>query len=598
MSATSASTHIQHLPVSRIRRNPNNPRKGRNAERYEHFKQSVMAQGILQPILVRPIEGDPEHDFEIVAGETRWQAATDCAIDLIPALVRAMSDEEARIAAAVENIQRADMTPIEEANAAAELLRQTANDHEEVMRLLGWSRTKLNARILLTHASEAVAQALLAGQIKLGHAELLCPLGHADQDMVVAKIVEQGMSIAEARERLLKLTRRLDQARFDTGGCTGCVHNSSAYADLFDTSVGNGQCQNVTCWSAKVAAHLEQCLVEAKAEHGVVYRSDELPADGYQTIVTDGAKGVGHEQAAACRSCASYGAVVSARNGEEGKVTGRYCFNPTCHGEMVAAYQAAVNAAAQAAPAPATPSHGAAPAAAAGAPAGQPAKGPSKPRTLRTPLRKVAHKAQVQLAHRFMVSHAAYGYAQAISSVVQDIGKDVAPGLTDKILKAAGVPERPAMAKARVAWIADLARLDEAKLLALLAQLSALALCRTVAQDDFDHSEAAMLAAEVIGRNSLDPREVFAVDAEYLNLLTKDELLAECAAAGFDSAYEAAHGKGAFKKMVGASKVKELVQTLLAPLEGFSWQGHLPAFLKPAAPKGADAAPSSQSEAA
>lgn len=592
MSATSASTHIQYLPVSRIRRNPNNPRKGRNAERYEHFKQSVMAQGILQPILVRPIEGDPKHDFEIVAGETRWQAATDCAIELIPALVRAMTDEQARIAAAVENIQRADMTPIEEANAAAELLRQTANDHEEVMRLLGWSRTKLNARILLTHASEAVAQALLAGQIKLGHAELLCPLGHADQDMVVAKIVEQGMSIAEARERLLKLTRRLDQARFDTSGCTGCAHNSSAFADLFDTSVGNGQCQNLACWSAKVAAHLEQCLADAKAEHGVVYRSDELPAEGYQIIATDGAKGVGHEQAAACRSCASYGAVVSARNGEEGKVTGRYCFNPTCHGERVAAYQAAVNAAAQAAPAPATPSQGAAPAAAAGAPAGQPAKGPSKPRTLRTPLRRVAHKAQVQLAHRFMVSHAAYGYAQAISSVVQDIGRDVAPGLTDKVLKAAGVPERPAMAKDRVAWIADLARLDEAKLLALLAQLSALALCRTVAQDDFDHSEAAMLAAEVIGRNSLDPREVFAVDAEYLNLLTKDELLAECAAAGFDSAYEAAHGKGAFKKRVGASKVKELAQTLLAPLEGFSWQGHLPAFLKPAA------APSTQSEAA
>ncbi|MFB8831790.1 PRTRC system ParB family protein [Azotobacter sp. CWF10] len=313
MSATHDTTDIKHLPVSRIRRNPNNPRKGRNAERYEHFKQSVMAQGILQPILVRPIQGDPEHDFEIVAGETRWQAATDCGIDLIPALVRAMTDEQARIAAAVENIQRADMTPIEEANAAAELLRQTGNDHEEVMRLLGWSRTKLNARILLTHASEAVAQALVAGQIKLGHAELLCPLGHADQNMVVAKIVEQGMSIAEARERLLKLTRRLDQARFDTSGCTGCAHNSSAFADLFDTSVGNGQCQNLTCWSAKVAAHLEQCLADAKAEHGVVYRSDELPAEGYQTIATDGAKGVGHEQAAACRSCASYGAVVSTR---------------------------------------------------------------------------------------------------------------------------------------------------------------------------------------------------------------------------------------------------------------------------------------------
>lgn len=364
--------------------------------------------------------------------------------------------------------------------------------------------------------------------------------------------------------------------------------------------MGDGHCQNLACWNTKVAAHLEQCLAEAKAEHGLVYRSDELPAEGYQTIATDGAKGVGHEQAAACRSCASYGAVINTRNGKEGKVTGRYCFNPTCHGEKVAAYQAAVNAAAQATPTPATPSQGAAPAAAAaaGAPAGKAAKGPSKPRTLRTPLRKVAHKVHVQLAHRFMAATPAYGYAQAISSVVHDIGRDVAPGLADKILKAAGVPERPATAKARVAWIADLARLEEAKLLGLLGQLSALALCRTVTHDDFDHSEAALLAAEVIGRNDLNPLDVFAVDAEYLNLLTKDELLAECAAAGFDSAYEAAHGKGAFKKMVGASKVKELAQTLLAPLEGFSWQGHLPAFLKPAPRKDAGAAPSTQSEAA
>ncbi|CAM5400896.1 PRTRC system ParB family protein OS=Stutzerimonas stutzeri OX=316 GN=G7024_19845 PE=4 SV=1 [Stutzerimonas stutzeri] len=108
-----------------------------------------------------------------------------------------MSDAEARIAAVVENVQRADMTPIEEARAAATLLVQTGNDYDEVMSLLGWSRTKLNARVLLTHASESVEKALLEGSIKLGHAELLCPLGQADQDMVLGKIIETGMGVSE-----------------------------------------------------------------------------------------------------------------------------------------------------------------------------------------------------------------------------------------------------------------------------------------------------------------------------------------------------------------------------------------------------------------
>lgn len=581
------TTDLQQLPVARIRRSSLNPRKGRNVARYEAFKASVASQGVLQAIVVRPVSGDPDHDFEIVAGETRWTASIDCGLAYIPALVREMSDAEARIAAVVENVQRADMTPIEEARAAATLLVQTGNDYDEVMSLLGWSRTKLNARVLLTHASESVEKALLEGSIKLGHAELLCPLGQADQDMVLGKIIETGMGVSEARERLMKLTRRLDQAVFDTAGCNGCAHNSSAYADLFDSSVTGGQCQNLTCWSEKIAAHLDACVTEAKAEFGIVYRADEVPANGYQIIATDGAKGVGQDQAAACRSCQSYGAIIDTRNGSEGKVAGRYCFNGACHAEKVTTYQSLIAAAAATPEAPAGASKtGAANASgsAKGASAvktAAPSKKTAKPNALRPSHKKAQHKAFVKLAHRHFSTSLNYAYAQAISCVCGDVGKDVQNGLVDKALKSAGVPTRPYGAKDRAGWVADLALLDQTTLIALLARLASLSLCRTVTNDDFANSEASVMAGLMIERHQLDPRAVFVVNEEYLTILTKEELQAECEASGFAAAYETATGKGSFKKLANG-KVAELKKAMLAPLAGFTWEGYLPALMTPA----------------
>lgn len=602
MNTPNINADIKHLPVSRIRRNPNiDPRKGRNKDRYESFVASIRAQGVLQPILVRPVTDDADIDYEVVAGNTRWQGATDAQLEFIPAIIREMSDEEAKIAAAVENIQRADLTPVEEAHAASALLVQTGNDHDEVMRLLGWSRTKLNSRVLLTQASDAVAQALLQGQIKLGHAELLCPLEHADQDMILSKIVESGMGVTEARDRLMKLTRRLENAAFDTAGCTGCAHNSSTYSDLFDTSVGAGQCQNLTCWESKVQGHLDKAIAEAKDEFGLVYRSDEVPAGGYQIIATDGAKGVGVEQAAACRSCASYGAVISARNGEEGKVAGRFCFNVACHGEKVSDYQATVKAALEAAQVqtPASASAAARTSDSADAKAGSTTttavtdiaskkpKADGKPRSLRTGLRRVAHGVNVELASRHIQSSPAYGYALAVQSLYSDLNKDVPSEKLNAVLAAAGVSE-PGYGKERQTWAADLVQLGVEKLLALIVQLSALATLRNVVNDDFEHNNGAVLAGIIIERESLNPADVFVVSPTYLDVLTKEEMIADCVGAGFDSAYDAKHGEGSFKKLANG-KVKELREAM-HKLEGFDWKGYLPAFIKkPVEKKAADA---------
>lgn len=571
-------TEVKLLLLARIRRDENiDPRKGRNKQRYAAFCASVRDEGILQAILVRPIQGDPDFDYEVVAGNTRWQGATDCGLEMIPATIRQMTDQEARIASAVENIQRADLTPIEEANAASILLIQTGNDHEEVCLMLGWSRTKLNARILLTQASSKVAGALLDGTIKLGHAELLSPLGHDDQDVIVQKIIDGNISVTDARTRLLSLTRRLEKATFDTAACVGCVHNSSAYADLFAESVGAGQCQNLTCWNQKVDDHLTVKIEDAKAEFGLVYRSDEVPEGGYIVIATDGQTGVGRDQAGACRSCESYGAVISTRNGEEGNVAGRFCFNSVCNTEKVTAYQDAVSTAVKT-----VNTNGAGTTAQQSVAANTPVVSPKpntagKPLALRTALRRVLHTTHTQLAVRHMRANASYGYAQAITCTILNLRGEVDGELLQAVMVEAGIPELPHSVKERVKYIADLAAMDEETLLQLLVKLGALAALRKMT--DFEDQESALLSKLIVERHDLSPSDVFTVNDEFLKILTKAELLGVCRSSGFDKAYDEKHGDGHFKKLVGGSKVGEIASAMMA-LEDFDWGNYLPIFLQ------------------
>ncbi|MBB3105260.1 ParB/RepB/Spo0J family partition protein [Azomonas macrocytogenes] len=288
----SDSPQVRVLPLNRIRRNSNiDPRKGRNKAKYAQLVESITAQGILQPILVRPIT-DLEHDFEVVAGNSRWSAAQDAGLDSIPAQIRTMSDQEARIAAALENQVRTDLTPIEEAQHAVVLLADIANDHAAVMNALNWSRTKLDSRILLSHACHEVADALLHEQIKIGHAELLCRLPADTQRPVLARIIEMGYSVTETRDRLLSLTRDISTARFDTQDCLSCLHNSGLNADLFEASLGDSRCQNANCWNQKTTALIEATQAEAQQEFGVVHTDLTLPREGYSRLEAKGTHGI------------------------------------------------------------------------------------------------------------------------------------------------------------------------------------------------------------------------------------------------------------------------------------------------------------------
>ncbi len=580
MTVSTTTETVVELDVTRIRRNPRiDPRKGRNTERFAAFVVSIQRQGVMQPITVRPIQDDPDFDYEIVAGNSRWQGAIDAPLKTIPSIIRNLTDDEAIRYAIIENVQRSDLTPIEEARAAKDLLLQTGNDQAEVLKILGWSQTKLNSRILLTYACSEVEEALLQGKIKIGHAELLCPLEGATQAIILGKIIAAGMSVGDAKSRLMSLTRHIDRATFDTAACTGCAHNSSSFADLFDDSVGKGQCQNLTCWSEKVSNHLENKISAAKEEYALVYRSDQLPAGGYTVIATDGGNGVGMEQADACRSCESYGAVVNAQNGKEGITTGRHCFNLDCHKGKVKEYQNLVLVATQGAPQPAGESTATSDGPKTsvvkqGKPSANAKAKPAAPREMRKALKLIRHETNVKLAQREVRKNGNYAYAQVIFTMIKHLVGGVGAEKIKEITTGFGIDERPYGERDGAAWTAKLALQPTQLLTDLIVRLGVLNLERSISNDDYAGSEGAVLSNAVVTQENLAYEDAFVVNETYLDALTKEELLEDCNGSGFVSAYEAKNGEGSFKKLA-SGKVKDLSKAMLA-LDGFEWKGYLP----------------------
>jgi len=151
----------------------------------------VASQGVIQPILIRPF-GDA---YQLVADERRYHAAKKVKGDdyEIPVLVKDMTDAEADEVSLIENVQRAQMSPTEEAVAAARVLGSCAGDHDEAPKRLGWSRATLVKRLALTNCSEAVRTALYERKIQLGHAELLAAAEKAVQDKALSAILEHNL---------------------------------------------------------------------------------------------------------------------------------------------------------------------------------------------------------------------------------------------------------------------------------------------------------------------------------------------------------------------------------------------------------------------
>lgn len=339
------NAEFTRLPIDQISVQEGfNPRKFFDNHEFQQLVASVQAEGVIQPIIVRPVVDG--QGYWVVAGERRWRAANEAGLIEIPAVVRNLSEREARLIATVENSQRADMSPAEEAVAARDVLSDCGGDKNEALRLLGWSVAKFDARLLLLHAAQEVLDALTERKIKLGHAELLSQLPSDFQTATLAKILENGYTVAELKTRLSSFALELSKATFNKAGCNGCPHNSSMQSSLFEEHISEGRCANRACYEQKTEAAMLEKKASLSEQYAVVFLDTERRPDSYKIICQSGAEGVGKSQfEQGCKQCAHFGALLSTSPDRLGRMTEDCCFNLDCHKDKVAGYQESFNAA-------------------------------------------------------------------------------------------------------------------------------------------------------------------------------------------------------------------------------------------------------------
>lgn len=181
------------MPIEFLQANRQQPRERFDADQISELVASIREQGILQPILVRPIGGDR---FEIVAGERRWRAAQQAGLHEVPVVVREFSDEEALQIAIIENVQRQDLSPIEEARAYKRLAEDWDHTQEQVAKLVGKSRPHVANLMRLLRLPAKVQAMINRGQLSMGHARAL--IGNAAAEELALQIVTRGLNVRQA----------------------------------------------------------------------------------------------------------------------------------------------------------------------------------------------------------------------------------------------------------------------------------------------------------------------------------------------------------------------------------------------------------------
>jgi len=204
-SRDDASNGASEIPLSEIRVNPNQPRRDVEHANLEALATSIADHGVLQPILVtETLDG-----YRIVAGERRVQAARLAGLERIPAVIRQLADREQLELALVENVQREDLNPIEEANAFRQLHEEFGLTQEDIARQVGRARTTIANTLRLLELDEGVQAAVADGRLSEGHARALVGLPPVQQLHLVSAIVDSGLSVRQAEE----LARRLREPK-------------------------------------------------------------------------------------------------------------------------------------------------------------------------------------------------------------------------------------------------------------------------------------------------------------------------------------------------------------------------------------------------
>ena len=221
---------LVRLPVDVLQRGRYQPRVDMRPETLEELAQSIKTQGVVQPIVVRPIgempgaapaaAGAPGQRYEIIAGERRWRAAQQAGLTEIPAVVRRVPDEAAIAMALIENIQREDLNPMEEARALDRLIREFSVTHQQAADAVGRSRAAVSNLLRLLELAPEVAELVDRREIEMGHARALLGLTQKRQQLDAARLViKKGLSVRQTEELVRQLNNEAGSG--GTGGSSG-----------------------------------------------------------------------------------------------------------------------------------------------------------------------------------------------------------------------------------------------------------------------------------------------------------------------------------------------------------------------------------------
>ncbi len=201
----------RELDASLLQPGKYQPRARMDSASLAELADSIRAQGVMQPILVRPL---PSGKYEIIAGERRWRAAQMAGLKQVPVLIRQVPDEAALAMALIENIQREDLNPIEEAHGIHRLIEEFGMTHEGAAEAVGRSRSAVSNLLRLRNLPQAVQDMVLAGTLDMGHARALLPLAAAQQLTVAHEIAARGLSVRETERLVARLLKpRTDKPR-------------------------------------------------------------------------------------------------------------------------------------------------------------------------------------------------------------------------------------------------------------------------------------------------------------------------------------------------------------------------------------------------
>ncbi|HTV49860.1 MAG TPA: ParB/RepB/Spo0J family partition protein [Steroidobacteraceae bacterium] len=206
--AAPAAEELAHVPLERLQRGRYQPRTDMRAESLQELADSIRAQGVVQPIVVRPLESAPLEAprYEIIAGERRWRAAQMAGLAEIPAVIRRIGDEAAIVVALIENIQRENLNPLEEARALERLIHEFQMTHQQAAEAVGRSRAAVSNLLRLLDLAPELCELVEKRELEMGHARALLSLSNRRQQVEVGALVaRKGLSVREAEQVVRKL---------------------------------------------------------------------------------------------------------------------------------------------------------------------------------------------------------------------------------------------------------------------------------------------------------------------------------------------------------------------------------------------------------